>query len=168
MSLCKITPLLWFNNEAEAAAEFYTSIFPNSSITTIQHYTDAGKEHHGREPGSVMVVEFTLLNGQHTFTALNGGPQFHFSEAISFQIDCEDQAEVDYYWDALADGGDESRQRCGWVIDRFGLAWQVIPSGLKEMLGDDRDLERRARVTEEMMEMKKLDVARLVRAYEGV
>ncbi|KAJ0413988.1 Glyoxalase/Bleomycin resistance protein/Dihydroxybiphenyl dioxygenase [Aspergillus carlsbadensis] len=166
MSLSKITPCLWFNTEAEAAAEFYTSIFPNSSITTIQRYTDAGKEYHGREAGSVMVVEFTIFNGQHTFTALNGGPQFTFSEAISFQIDCEDQAEVDYYWGALSAGGDESRQQCGWVVDRFGVAWQVIPRRLKEMLGGG-DPVRSARVTSAMMTMKKLDVARLERAFEG-
>jgi predicted 3-demethylubiquinone-9 3-methyltransferase (glyoxalase superfamily) len=166
MSLSKVTPCLWFDGQAEEAAAFYTSIFPNSFITTIQRYTDAGKEYHGREAGSVMVVEFTLFNGQHTFTALNGGPQFRFSEAISFQIDCEDQADVDYYWDRLSVGGDESRQQCGWVVDKFGLAWQVIPRRLKEMLSDN-DPAKSSCVTQVMMKMKKLDVAQLERAFEG-
>ncbi|KAL3486422.1 Glyoxalase/Bleomycin resistance protein/Dihydroxybiphenyl dioxygenase [Aspergillus germanicus] len=166
MSLSKITPCLWFDGQAEEAAQFYTTIFPNSRITTTQYYTDAGKEYHGREAGSVMVIEFTIFNGQHTFTALNGGPQFTFSEAISFQIDCEDQDEVDYYWDKLSVGGDERREQCGWVVDKFGLAWQVIPRRLKEMLSD-RDRVKSSRVTEAMMRMKKLDVAQLQRAFEG-
>ncbi|KAL2813827.1 Glyoxalase/Bleomycin resistance protein/Dihydroxybiphenyl dioxygenase [Aspergillus granulosus] len=164
MSLSKITPCLWFDGQAEEAAEFYISIFPNSKITTIQRYTDAGKEYHGRETGSVMIVEFEL-NGQ-TFTGLNGGPHFKFTEAISLQVDCEDQAEVDHYWNRLKDGGDEEKQQCGWVADKFGLSWQIIPRRLKEMLSDP-DEERRSRVTNEMMRMRKLDVALLEMAYQG-
>ncbi|KAL2836324.1 3-demethylubiquinone-9 3-methyltransferase-domain-containing protein [Aspergillus pseudoustus] len=164
MSLSKITPCLWFDGQAEEAAEFYISIFPNSKITTIQRYTEAGKEYHGRETGSVMVVEFEL-NGQ-TFTGLNGGPYFKFTEAISFQVDCEDQAEVDHYWKHLKEGGDEAKQQCGWVADKFGLSWQIIPKRLKEMLSDSNS-ERKSRVTNEMMKMTKLDVALLEKAYEG-
>ncbi|KAL5685806.1 hypothetical protein EMGR_003727 [Emarellia grisea] len=154
MPLSQITPCLWFDGQAEEAARFYVSIFPNSKITAIQRYTEAGKVYHGREAGSVMVVEFEL-NGQ-TFTGLNGGPQFKFTGAISFQVDCEDQDEVDHYWNHLKDGGDETKQQCGWVTDKFGLTWQIIPRRLKEMLSDS-DLERKSRVTNEMIKMKKLD-----------
>ncbi|KAL3467022.1 Glyoxalase/Bleomycin resistance protein/Dihydroxybiphenyl dioxygenase [Aspergillus heterothallicus] len=164
MTLSKITPCLWFDGQAEEAAQFYTSIFPDSRIIMVRRYTEAGKEDHGREPGSVMVVEFELRG--HTFTGLNGGPQFKFTEAISFQVDCEDQAEVDYYWDHLKEGGDEAKQQCGWVADRFGLLWQIIPTRLKEMLSDS-DEKRKARVTNEMMKMRKLDIARLEKAYDG-
>ncbi|OJJ94944.1 hypothetical protein ASPACDRAFT_48392 [Aspergillus aculeatus ATCC 16872] len=164
MALSKITPCLWFDDNAEEAAQFYVSIFPSSKIITTQRYTEAGREYHGREPGSVMVVEFEL-NG-HTFTGLNGGQCFKFSEAISFQVDCKDQAEVDYYWNKLGEGGNEEKQQCGWVADRFGLSWQIIPKQLKEMLSDE-DAERRDRVTNEMMKMRKLDVTLLEKAYEG-
>ena len=160
----QIPPCLWFDGQAEEAARFYVSIFPNSKITAIQRYTEAGKVYHGREAGSVMVVEFEL-NGQ-TFTGLNGGPQFKFTGAISFQVDCEDQDEVDHYWNHLKDGGDETKQQCGWVTDKFGLTWQIIPRRLKEMLSDS-DLERKSRVTNEMIKMKKLDVGLLEKAYEG-
>ncbi|KAL2864280.1 VOC family protein [Aspergillus lucknowensis] len=165
MALSLINPCLWFDGQAEEAAQFYISIFPNSKITAIQRYTGAGKEIHGHEPGSVMVVEFEL-NGQ-TFSGLNGGPQFKFTEAISFQVNCDTQAEIDHYWTRLAEGADESRHDCGWVMDKYGLAWQILPKALKSMLSDS-DEERRSRVTSEMMKMKKLDLARLEKAYEGV
>ncbi|PYH77584.1 putative 3-demethylubiquinone-9 3-methyltransferase [Aspergillus uvarum CBS 121591] len=164
MALSKITPCLWFDGNAEEAAQFYVSIFPSSKIITTQRYTEAGREYHGREPGSVMIVEFEL-NGL-PFTGLNGGPYFKFSEAISFQVDCKDQAEVDYYWNKLGEGGNEEKQQCGWVADRFGLSWQIIPKQLKEMLSDE-DAERKDRVTNEMMKMRKLDVTLLEKAYEG-
>ncbi|KAJ4287028.1 hypothetical protein N0V88_007792 [Collariella sp. IMI 366227] len=127
-----LTTCLWFNGQAEAAAAFYTSIFPNSKTLHIQRYTEAGKEFHGREPGSVLVVEFSLDG--HRFVGLNGGPQFNHSEAVSFMIDCKDQEEVDYYWGKLGEGGDEAKQQCGWVADRFGVSWQVVPTRLKELL----------------------------------
>ncbi|OCL11649.1 putative 3-demethylubiquinone-9 3-methyltransferase [Glonium stellatum] len=164
MSLNKITPCLWFNGQAEEAANFYTSIFKNSKVTKIQRYTEAGKEAHGQEPGSVLVTAFEL-NGQ-PFVALNGGPQFKFNEAISFQIDCANQEEVDYYWEHLGKDADGSKQQCGWLGDKFGVVWQVVPTALKEMLGDS-DVERVKRVTVAMMAMKKLNIAELRKAYEG-
>ncbi len=164
MSLSKIITCLWFDGQAEAAANHYISIFPNSKIKHIQRYTEAGKEHHGREPGSVMVVEFEL-NG-HPFVGLNGGPQFKFNEAVSFQVDCEDQTEVDYYWEKLGEGGDEAKRQCGWLADKFGLAWQVVPRELMEMLADP-DKEKADRATVAMMGMKKFDIEGLRKAYVG-
>ncbi|KAF2177577.1 hypothetical protein K469DRAFT_742465 [Zopfia rhizophila CBS 207.26] len=164
MSLNKITTCLWFDGQAEEAATFYTSIFANSKITSIQHYTDAGQEIHGHKAGKVMIVEFNL-NG-HYFVALNGGPEFKFNEAISFQIDCANQEEVDYYWDKLGDGGDEKRKVCGWLADKYGVAWQVVPTALKEMLSD-KDMEKVKRTTVAMMTMKKMDIAGLRKAFEG-
>ncbi len=122
----RIAPCLWFDDQGEDAAEYYVSIFKNSRIGTIGRYGEAGQEIHGRPPGSVMIVEFEL-DGQ-KFTALNGGPLFKFSEAISFQISCETQEEVDYYWEKLTAGGDENAQQCGWLKDKFGLSWQVVPT----------------------------------------
>ncbi|KAL4865317.1 hypothetical protein BDV12DRAFT_200260 [Aspergillus spectabilis] len=165
MALSPITPCLWFDGQAEEAARFYISIFPNAKITAIQRYTEAGKEYHGQEPGSVMIVEFEL-NGQ-TFTGLNGGPHYKFSEAISFQVNCDNQAEVDHYWNCLTERADETRQQCGWVVDKFGLAWQIIPKRLKRMLSDSAPAKT-SRVTNEMMKMKKLDLALLEKAYEGL
>jgi predicted 3-demethylubiquinone-9 3-methyltransferase (glyoxalase superfamily) len=159
-----ITPCLWFDTQAEEAARYYTSIFKNSRIGTISRYDEAGHDVHGRPAGSVMTVEFEL-NGQ-PFTALNGGPHFKFNEAVSFQIMCESQDEVDHYWNKLSQGGDPMAQQCGWVKDRFGLSWQVIPTELIQMLSD-RDKEKRSRAMEAMLQMKKLDVAELRRAYEG-
>jgi predicted 3-demethylubiquinone-9 3-methyltransferase (glyoxalase superfamily) len=159
-----ITPCLWFDTEAEQAARFYTSIFKNSKIGTISRYTEAGREVHGRPARAVMTVEFEL-NGQ-PFTALNGGPQFKFNEAISFQIMCKDQAEVDHYWNKLSEGGDPNAQQCGWLKDKFGLSWQVVPEVLLEMLTDS-DREKSDRAMEAMLRMKKLDIAALERAYEG-
>lgn len=164
MSLSKITPCLWFNGQAEEAANLYTSIFKASKITKTQRYTEAGKETHGQEPGSVLVVAFEL-NGQ-PFVALNGGPQFKFNEAISFQIDCADQEEVDYYWEQLGKDADDTKQQCGWLGDKFGVVWQVVPTVLKDMLGDS-DVEKVKRVTVAMMAMKKLDIVELQKAYDG-
>jgi predicted 3-demethylubiquinone-9 3-methyltransferase (glyoxalase superfamily) len=159
-----IIPCLWFDNQAEEAARFYTSIFKNSKIGTITRYGEAGQEVTGGKPGSVMTVEFEL-NGQ-TFTALNGGPHFKFNEAVSFQVMCQTQEEVDYYWNKLGQGGDPSAQQCGWLKDKFGLSWQVVPTPLLEMLTDS-DKEKANRTMEAMLRMKKLDIPALTRAYEG-
>lgn len=164
LSKLKITTCLWFDGKAEEAANFYTSIFPNSKITHVQRYLEAGKEFHGQEPGTVLIVEFTL-DGHH-FVGLNGGPQFKFSEAVSFQIDCANQEEVDYYWGKLSEGGDEAKQQCGWIADKFGVAWQVVPLALKEMLSAE-DKAAVGRATEAMMHMKKLDIAGLEKAFKG-
>ena len=154
------TVCLWFDGQAEEAAEYYTSIFPSSGIGKVGHYTEAGPG----EPGSVLAVEFTA-NGQ-KFVAINGGPEFTFDEAISFQIYCEDQDEVDHYWETLtADGGEESV--CGWLKDKYGLSWQVIPKGLLELIGDD-DPAKAARATEAMLSMRKLDIAAIEQAHAGV
>lgn len=160
----KITPCLWFDGQAEEAAGFYTSIFKNSKITAISRYGEAGKEIHGRQPGSVMVVVFEL-DGQ-TFTALNGGPDFKFNEAISFQIDCATQEEVDHFWDRLSEGGPVEAQVCGWVKDKFGVSWQVVPTILPELLSDP-DREKADRAMMAMMGMAKLDIAALRRAHAG-
>ena len=159
-----LVPCLWFDTQAEEAARFYTGIFKNSKIGTVSRYDEAGHEVHGRPAGSVMTVEFEL-NGQ-PFTALNGGPHFKFNEAVSFQIMCESQEEVDHYWNKLSQGGDPNAQQCGWLKDKFGLAWQVIPTEMIQMLSD-RDKEKRSRAMEAMLQMKKLDIAELRRAYEG-
>lgn len=155
----KITPCLWFDNQGEDAAKFYTSVFPHSKITEITHYGDAGP---GPE-GSVMTVSF-VLDG-HEFLALNGGPLFTFSEAISFQIDCHSQEEVDHYWSRLAEGGYEDQ--CGWVKDKFGLSWQVVPVVLPQLLAQS-DPGTAQRVMKVMLGMKKLDIAALeAAAHEG-
>lgn len=159
-----ITPCLWFDDRAEEAAKFYTGIFENSRIVNISRYTGAGTGIHGRPEGSVMAVAFEL-NGQ-PFTALNGGPVFTFSEAISFQIECETQAQIDYYWEKLSAGADENAQQCGWLKDRYGVSWQVFPRLLTEMI-DDPDREKAARVTDAMLGMKKMDLDALKRAGEG-
>ena len=158
----KLTPCLWFDTQAEEAAHFYTSIFANSQIKQIARYARAGHEVHGREPGSVMVVEFEL-EGQ-TFTALNGGPLFKFSEAVSFQVMCETQGEIDRFWTRLSEGGQEGQ--CGWLKDRFGLSWQIVPSELPQMIVNAAD-EQRERVMAAIMKMKKLDVAALRGACAG-
>ncbi|HYH51714.1 MAG TPA: VOC family protein [Acidimicrobiia bacterium] len=155
----RITPFLWFDTEAEEAAEFYCSIFPNSKITAVSHYTEAGP----RPAGMVMTVSF-LLDGQE-FTALNGGPNFTFNEAISLLINCADQDEVDYYWEKLAAGGGQEVE-CGWVKDRYGLAWQVVPEGMMEVLNSD-DPARTQRAMQAMFTMKKLDLRALQAAADG-
>src|SRR5215210_4549999 len=130
----RISPCLWFDDQAEEAAEYYTSIFRNSRIVSIARYGKAGHEIHGRPAGSVMIVAFEL-DGQE-LTALNGGPLFKFNEAISFQVKCETQEEVDYYWEKLSAGGDEKAQQCGWLKDKYGVSWQVVPRVLLEMIND--------------------------------
>jgi predicted 3-demethylubiquinone-9 3-methyltransferase (glyoxalase superfamily) len=161
-SLSKITPCLWFDSEAEEATWFYTAIFRNSRIVAVSRYGKAGQEIHGRPPGSVMAVAFEL-EGQ-TFTALNGGPIFRFNEAISFQIMCDTQEEVDYYWTRLSKGGDEKAQQCGWLKDKYGVSWQVVPKALLDMLGDHTS-EKSERAMTSMLQMKKLDIDALERAY---
>jgi predicted 3-demethylubiquinone-9 3-methyltransferase (glyoxalase superfamily) len=154
-----ITPNLWFDNEGLEAAEFYVSIFPNSEITNVTHYTEAGPG----EPGTVLTVEFEL-DGQ-PFVAINGGPVFTFDEAVSFEISCKDQDEVDAYWEKLLDGGEEGQ--CGWIKDRYGLSWQVVPEGMAELFADT-DPARAARAMRAMFDMKKLDIAALRAAADGV
>ena len=151
----KITPCLWFDTEGEEAAEFYTSVFPNSRVVDVARYGSAGP----RPEGTVMTVSFEL-DGQE-FVALNGGPEFTFSEAISFQVSCEDQDEVDAYWSTLSEGGEEGP--CGWLKDKFGLSWQIVPTALPRLLSDP-DPERAQRVMAAMLEMKKIEIDDLERA----
>ncbi|MDQ5955282.1 MAG: hypothetical protein QG621_285 [Patescibacteria group bacterium] len=159
-----ITPFLWFDTQAEEAAQFYTSIFKNSKILNVSRYTEAGKEIHGKEPGSAMVVEFEL-NGQ-KFQAINGGPHFTFTPAISFLVTCEDQEEVDHYWDKLTAGGAPEAQQCGWLADKYGLSWQIVPKQLFDFMSDP-DRTKAGRAMEAMMHMKKLDIAALQKAHDG-
>jgi predicted 3-demethylubiquinone-9 3-methyltransferase (glyoxalase superfamily) len=159
-----ISPCLWFDHELEEAAEFYTGIFPNSRIVKITHYSQAGFEFHQKPAGSVMTVAFEL-DGQ-PFTGLNGGPIYQFTEALSLQVFCDSQEEVDHYWDRLSEGGDPGAQQCGWLKDRFGVSWQVIPRALPELI-EDPESERSQRAMNAMLEMKKIDVAALQRASEG-
>ena len=160
----KITPCLWFDDQAEEAVAFYSGIFRNSKVVKISRYGEAGQEVHGRPPGTVLMVAFEL-DGQ-AFTALNGGPVFKFNEAISFQVNCETQEEVDYYWEKLSEGGDANAQQCGWLKDRYGASWQIVPVALVEMIADP-DPGKAGRVMEAMLRMKKLDIAGLKRAYAG-
>ena len=160
----KIAPCLWFDDQGEEAAGFYTAIFPNSRIVAVTRYSDAGREIHGREPGSVMTVEFELDG--HPFTALNGGPVFRFNEAISLQVFCDTQAEIDHYWERLSEGGDPKAQQCGWLKDRYGLSWQVVPRGMASMLKDPESAAAK-RAMAAVLKMKKLDIAELQKAYEG-
>lgn len=159
----KINPCLWFDTEAEDAAMFYCSVFKESRMGRISRYVDEGREIHGKAAGSVMAVEFEIA-GQR-FAALNGGPHFKFTEAISFQVHCKDQKEVDYFWDKLISGGGKEGP-CGWLKDRFGVSWQVVPTVLYEML-TDKDHEKSQRVTKAFLQMKKFDVEALRRAYDG-
>ena len=154
----KITPFLWYDTQAEAAANFYCSIFKNSKITSIARYGDSGPG----PKGSVMTVAFEL-DGQ-PFTALNGGPHFKFTEAVSFVVNCETQAEVDHYWDKLLEGGQPSQ--CGWLKDKYGPSWQIVPNVLMEML-QDKDPQKSQRVMAAMMKMIKLDIPTLQKAYDG-
>ena len=154
----EITPNLWFDTEAEEAAAFYVDVFPNSRITLVTHYTDVGP----RPAGGVMTVEFEL-DGQR-FVGINGGPEFKFDEAVSFQVTCEDQEEVDYFWARLGEGGEEGP--CGWLKDRYGLSWQIVPTGMEELFADP-DPEKAQRAMEAMLGMRKLDIAALRRAAEG-
>jgi predicted 3-demethylubiquinone-9 3-methyltransferase (glyoxalase superfamily) len=162
----RIVPCLWFDAVAEEAARFYTSVFPGSRIGRITRYPESGEgsEIHGREPGSVMTVDFELDGVP--FTALDGGPHFKFSEALSLQVMCETQAEIDHYWEALSRGGDPAAQQCGWLKDRYRLSWQIVPRALAEMLsGTDR--ARAGRAMRAMLGMKKLEIAKLEQALAG-
>lgn len=154
----KLTPNLWFDTAAMPAAEFYCSVFPNSKITAVTHYTNAGP----RPAGDVLTVAFEL-DGQR-MTGLNGGPEFTFDEAVSFVVECKDQSEVDYYWDKLTEGGQESQ--CGWLRDKFGLSWQVVPGGFEELM-NDADPGRAARAMKAVLGMKKLDIAAIYAAADG-
>ena len=159
----RITPCLWFDGQAEDAVNFYTSIFPDSRITTVSRYGEAGREIHGGTPGSVLTIAFELDGVG--FTALNGGPRFKFSEAISLQVNCDTQQEIDHYWSRLAEGGDADAQQCGWLKDRYGLSWQVVPSSMARMMttgGDKAD-----RVMSAVLKMKKIDIEALERAHAG-
>ena len=162
--LQRISPCLWFENQAEEAARYYTGIFRNSSIRKMTHYSTAGQEVHHRPPGSVMTVLFELDG--HPFTALNGGPEFKFNEAVSFEIHCKDQEEIDYYWERLGAGGDPKAQVCGWLKDKFGLSWQVVPAVVPEMLQDEKS-DKAQRVFGAIMQMKKIDIAALQKAFAG-
>jgi predicted 3-demethylubiquinone-9 3-methyltransferase (glyoxalase superfamily) len=159
-----IVPCLWFDGQAEDAATFYVYVFDRSRIKRVSRYTEAGREVHGRKPGSVMVVDFELA-GQ-PFTALNGGPQFKFNEAISLQVLCDTQSEVDRYWEKLTLGADEEAQQCGWLKDKFGVSWQIVPAILPELLADE-DFVKAGRTMNAMLKMKKLDIAALKKAHAG-
>ncbi len=160
----RITPCLWFDSQAEEAANYYIGIFKNSKVRDIGRYGESGKEIHGKAPGSVMIVEFEL-DGQ-TFTALNGGPHFKFNEAVSLQVRCKDQAEVDYYWEKLGAGGDPKAQQCGWLKDKYGLSWQIVPNAVPKLLGDQKSAASQ-RAMGEMLRQKKPDIAAMQRAYDG-
>jgi predicted 3-demethylubiquinone-9 3-methyltransferase (glyoxalase superfamily) len=160
----KITSNLWFEYQAEEAARYYTSIFKNSKIGRITHYGKEGFEIHHQPEGKVLTVEFQI-EGQ-DFLALNGGPEFKFSEAISFIVNCETQQEIDYYWEKLSAGGDMNAQQCGWLKDKFGVSWQVVPNLLSDMLSD-ADKAKSERVMKALMRMKKLDIATFRHAYNN-
>ncbi|MDQ3110932.1 MAG: VOC family protein [Bacteroidota bacterium] len=160
----KITSNLWFDKQAEQAVNFYTSVFKNSSVTRVTRYGKAGFEIHKMPEGTVMTIEFEIEGQQ--FIALNGGPVFKFNEAISFIVNCENQEEVDYYWEKLSEGGDKNAQQCGWLKDKFGVSWQITPTALMDMHADENE-ERRERVMTAMLKMKKLDLLKLEKAYEG-
>ena len=160
----RLTPCLWFDSQAEEAANHYVGIFENSRITSITRYPSAGQEIHHRPAGSVMVVAFELDG--HSFTALNGGPLFKFDEAISFQVNCTTQKEIDFYWEKLGAGGDPKAQQCGWLKDKFGLSWQIVPRGMDEMMADSESPGAQRAMTA-MLKMKKIDMDALQRAYDG-
>jgi predicted 3-demethylubiquinone-9 3-methyltransferase (glyoxalase superfamily) len=158
-----IVPCLWFDSAAEQAATFYVAIFRNSRILRVSRYPEAGQEIHGRPAGSVMTVDFELDG--HPFTALNGGPRFTFNEAVSLQVMCEDQDEIDYYWERLGEGGDPEARQCGWLKDRFGLSWQIVPRGMESLMRGEGPAARRAFAA--LLAMKKLDIATLEKAARG-
>ena len=159
----KIIPCLWFDDKAEEAAKFYASIFKNSKIGDVSCYGKEGYEFHGKEDGMVMTVDFEI-EGQ-KYVALNGGPIFKFNEAISFQVHCETQKEVDYYWEKLSEGGDEKAQQCGWLKDKYGVSWQIVPVVLTKMI-QDKDAEKSQKVMKALLQMRKLDIKTLTQAYE--
>ena len=159
----KITPFLWFDNKAKEAANFYTSIFKNSKIVSVARYGEEGAKVSGRPKGTAMTVAFQL-DGQE-FVALNGGPHFKFSEAVSFVVNCKTQEEVDHYWEKLSAGGDEKAQQCGWLKDKYGLSWQIVPDVLGKMM-QDKDQKNSENVMRALLQMKKLDIKTLKKAYE--
>ena len=159
-----VVPNLWFDNQAEEAAKYYISIFKNSKLGRIAYYGKEGHEIHKKPAGSVLTVEFWLEDQK--FLALNGGPQFKFNEAVSFIINCETQDEIDEYWHKLSQGGDKNAQQCGWLKDRYGLSWQVVPTELGDMMSSS-DYEKTERVMKAMLQMKKLDIAGLEKAFKG-
>ncbi len=163
LSVQKITPCLWFDSQAEEAAKFYTSVFKNSKIGNIARYGKEGYEIHRKEAGTVLTVSFEI-EGQ-KFVALNGGPIFKFNEAISFQVTCKTQEEVDYYWERLSKDGDEKAQICGWLKDKYGVSWQIVPTILTNML-EDKNSEKSERVMKAMLQMKKIDIKALQQAYK--
>ena len=161
----KIVPCLWFDGQAEEAARFYVSIFETDSrVLRMSRYTHEGQEIHGREPGSVLTVEFQLLGCE--LTALNGGSQFKFNEAVSLQVLCDTQPEIDRLWEKLSAGGDTKAQQCGWLKDKFGLSWQIVPSILSELIADP-DVTKVSRTMRAVLEMKKLDIKKLQQAHDG-
>lgn len=160
----RITPFLWFDDQAEQAAAFYTSVFENSRVLRTTRYTKEAEQAAGRPEGSVMTVSFELDG--HEFTALNGGPIFKFNEALSLVVHCRSQKEIDHYWNRLSEGGDPQAQQCGWLKDRFGLSWQVIPDQLLELISDP-DPEKARRAVAAMLEMKKIDLGALQLAAAG-
>jgi predicted 3-demethylubiquinone-9 3-methyltransferase (glyoxalase superfamily) len=160
----KITPCLWFDNNAEDAVTFYTSVFSNSKVGRVMRYGKEGYELHGMPEETVLTIEFEL-NGQ-SFVALNGGPVFKFTEAISFVVNCETQEEVDYYWNKLSEGGDPNAQQCGWLKDKFGVSWQIVPTVLNKLLSDP-DKQKSGRVMQALLQMKRLDITMLQHAYDG-
>ncbi len=160
----KITPCLWFDSQAEEAANFYTSIFRNSKIKHIARYSEAAAKVAGRPKGSVLTVQFEI-DGQE-FTALNGGPMFKFTEAVSFVVSCDNQDEVDHYWNKLTEGGDPRAQQCGWLKDKYGVSWQIVPSMVQKMMSEG-DPVRLERVWPKLLQMKKVDIDALQQAYDG-
>jgi predicted 3-demethylubiquinone-9 3-methyltransferase (glyoxalase superfamily) len=163
-SIRHIRPCLWFDTQAEEAANHYVSIFKNSKIANISRYGEAGFEIHQRPAGSVMTVTFELDG--HKFMALNGGPHFKFNEAVSLEVECDTQEEIDYYWDKLGAGGDPKAQVCGWLKDKYGLSWQITPSGMEEIFADHTS-DRANRAMTAMLQMKKMNIAELRRAAAG-
>ena len=158
----KIIPCLWFDDKAEEAAKFYASVFKNLRIGDITHYGKEGYEIHGRKAGSVLTVEFEIE--EQKFVALNGGPVFKFNEAISFQVRCKTQKEIDYYWENLSEGGDREAQQCGWLKDKYGVSWQIVPIVLGKML-QDKDTKKADSVMKALLQMRKLDITTLEQAY---
>jgi predicted 3-demethylubiquinone-9 3-methyltransferase (glyoxalase superfamily) len=158
----RITPFLWFNDQAEEAANFYASVFRNSKVGHVARYDEAGAQASGRPKGSAMTVAFQL-DGQ-DFVALNGGPHFKFTEAMSFVVNCQTQEEVDHYWEKLSAGGDEKAQQCGWLKDKYGLSWQIVPDVLGKMM-QDKDPKKSENVMRALLQMKKLDIKVLKQAY---
>lgn len=164
MGTRKIVPCLWFDERAEEAVRFYTSVFKESRMGKITHYGKEGYEIHGRPEGTVMTVEFEI-EGQ-PFVALNGGPVFVFNEAVSFVVNCDTQEELDYYWERLSEGADDEAQQCGWLKDKYGLSWQIVPRALSDLVSDPQS-EKSQRAMKALLRMKKIDIETIRRAYDG-